>query len=170
MISANKTAELVIPIHLDKADISASVYLRAIRTPFFWLFPLWVIVMVVFFLSSYFHTSRLYAWVWGLIAGPISLFFLLQRSSASIAKQASTLAPMTLTFSAYGITAEFQNGTSKANWSLVKGARETGHYFFIDMQRRSFHLIPKRLLTDEQAAHLREILRANITKNVHLSR
>src|SRR6185437_8697647 len=98
MISANKTAELVIPIHLDKADISASVYLRAIRTPFFWLFPLWVIVMVVFFLSSYFHTSRLYAWVWGLIAGPISLFFLLQRSSASIAKQASTLAPMTLTF------------------------------------------------------------------------
>jgi YcxB-like protein len=168
MIAPDQADELVIPVQLNKSDISQSVKLRALASPLFWLVPLWVIGLVYFLLTSSLHTPRWYAWGWALIAGLMMLFFLHNRSSALIAKQPGALAPMKFVFSAYGITAEFENGTNKAMWSLVKGARETGHYFFIEMQRRSFNLIPKRLLTDEQASHLREILRANVSKNVHL--
>jgi hypothetical protein len=168
MIAFDSSAELAIPVQLSKSDISESVKLRAIRTPFFWLVPLWVVIIVQFVLASSFHTPQWYAWVWALIAGLISLFFLLRRSSALIAKQPGALAPMNFVFSTYGIAAEFENGTTKAMWSLVKGARETDQYFLIEMQRRSFHLIPKRQITDEQASRLREILRANISKNVQL--
>ena len=168
MIAADQSAEFALPIQLNKSDISQSVKLRAIRTPFFWFVPLWVVVMVQFLLVSSFHTPQWYAWVWALIAGLVSLFFLLRRSSASIAKQPGALAPMNFVFSAYGITAEFENGTTKAMWSLVKGARESGLYFFIEMQRRSFHLIPKRQISEEQASRLQEILSDNISKNLHL--
>jgi len=168
MNAVDPSAELAIPVQLSKADISESVKARATRTPFFWIVPLWVVGIVQFLLASSFHTPQLYAWVWALIAGLVSLFFLLRRSSASIARQPGALAPMAFVFSAYGITAEFENGTTKAMWSLVKGARETDRYFLIEMQRRSFHLIPKRQITEEQASRLREILSANISRNVHL--
>jgi hypothetical protein len=168
MSAVDQTAELAIPIQLNKTDISQSVKLRAIRTPFFWIIPLWAAGMVYFSLTFSFQTPQWYACVWALVAGLITLLFLLYRSSASIAKQPGALAPMTFVFSSYGITAEFENGTNKAMWSLVKGARETGSYILIEMQRRSYHLIPKRLLTDEQASSLREILRANVSRNVHL--
>ena len=80
MIAFDSSAELAIPVQLSKSDISESVKLRAIRTPFFWLVPLWVVIIVQFVLASSFHTPQWYAWVWALIAGLISLFFLLRRS------------------------------------------------------------------------------------------
>jgi len=168
MSASDQSADLILPVQLNKSDISQAVKLRAIRTPFFWIVPLWVMGMVYFLLDSLFHTPLLYAWGWALIAGLMTVPLLLNRSIASIAKQPSALSPMTFVFSAYGITADFENGTNKAAWSLVKGAREIGHFFIIEMQRRTFHLIPKRLLSDEQASHLRGILRANVSKNVHL--
>jgi hypothetical protein len=168
MIATDQSEELVVPVQLNKSDISESVKLRAIGTPFFWIVPLWVVIIVDFLLSSSFHTPQRYACIWALVAGLLSLSFLLHRSSASIAKRPGVLAPMTLSFTASGVTAEFENGTNKAMWSLVKGAKETRHYFLIEMQRRTYHLIPKRFLNEEKASRLREILRANVSKNIHL--
>jgi hypothetical protein len=168
MTVTDQSAELVITVRLTKSDISECVKLRAFRSPFFWIIPLWAVIMIEFTLSSTLHTPRSYGWASGLIGGMLSLIFLLRRSSASMAKQPGALAPMKFEFSAYGITADFENGTNKAMWSLVKGTRETAPYFFIEMQRRSFHLIPKRLLTEEQTSRLREILRAHISKNIEL--
>lgn len=163
MISVDQQAELAIHVQLNKSDISRSTKLRAIRSPLFWVLPLWFGGILYFTLPS-----REYAWVWATLAGLIMLVFLLYRSGASTAKQPGVLSPITYIFSDYGITAEFENGTNKAMWSLVKGARETEDYFFIEMQRRSFHLIPKRLLIEDQASRLRAILRANVTKSVRL--
>lgn len=167
MIVADQSTALAIQIQLNKSDISQSVKQRAVRTPFFWIVPLWMVVMVKFVLDSNLHVSWWCGLVSALAAGVLTLVFLLYRGSALISKQPAALAPMTFVFSAYGITNEFENGTNKSAWSLVKGARETGHFFFIEMQRRSFHLIPKRFLTDEQASRLREIL-STYVKNVHL--
>jgi hypothetical protein len=98
------------------------------------------------------------------------LFFLIPHQTAAASlKQADVLAPITYILSDYGVTAQFQNGENKTAWSLVKGARETADYFFIEMQRNSFHLVPKRMISEEQAAGVREKLKANLSKNVHLA-
>ncbi len=160
----NQPTDLTVEVHLSKGDIYRAVRLRSIRRPMFWL----TVIMpgVVIFGALIAHP---YSWVAAAVVS-LGLFFLIPyQTAATSAKQADVLASITYILSGYGITAHFQNGENKTAWSLVKGARETASYFFIEMQRNSFHLVPKRMISEEQAAGLREKLKANLSKNVYLA-
>jgi hypothetical protein len=159
----NQSASLAVEVCLTKGDISRAVRLRSIRRPMFWV----AVILPGFIILGAF-IAHPYSWV-GSIVVSVGLFFLIPRQTAATsAKQADVLAPITYILSDYGVTARFQNGENKTAWQLIKGARETADYFFIEMQRNSFHLLPKRMISEEQTAGLREKLRAYLSKNVYL--
>jgi YcxB-like protein len=156
--------DLAIEVQLTKKDIFRAVRLNAVRRPMFWI----AVIMPGFIIFGALITHP-YGWIAG-TAISLGLFLLIPYQTAiTSAKQVDVLAPITYVFSDYGVTAHFQNAENKTAWSLVKGARETADYFFIEMQRKSFHLVPKRTVRDEQAVSLREKLRAHLSKNVRLA-
>jgi uncharacterized protein (DUF58 family) len=95
-------------------------------------------------------------------------FYIPYCSVRAFARTPGALAPITYIFSADGVTAQFENASNTAAWTLVKGASETANFILIKMQRGSFHLLPKKQITEDQATLVRRILRKHVPAKVHL--
>lgn len=163
MTATDELGTLAIEVNLTKSDVFHSVLLTMVRRPYFWLAALMVGASVYLWLAP--NSIRLFA----AIAASLSVLFLVPYSTVrSTAKRREVFAPMTYVFSANGVAAVYQNGETRSAWSLVNGARENRDYIFIEMQRHTFYLVPKRFLSERQCAHLREMLRKHVSKNVRL--
>lgn len=156
---------LAIRVTLTKSDLFRSLLLTMMRQPYFWLTP----VPLAFVIYTTILANSPYRLILALISVPLFLLLFPYLTSISIAKRPGVLAPITYLFTENYVSAQFVNGESKADWSLVTGAWETSNYIVVRMQRGSFHLVPKRLITTEQTCRLREILRAHVLKGVRLS-
>ena len=158
-METNQSENLTIQIQLTRSDIFRSLLLRSIRRPTFWIFPA---ILLIFGIYAYLTIQHPYGAIFAVFIYLSFQFLAICMAFRATIKQPDNLAPITFTFSAYGLIAQFQNAETKSAWALIKGARETADYFYIEMQRRSFHIVPKRAMTTEQASRLREILRAKL--------
>jgi YcxB-like protein len=157
-------SELALQVKLKKADIYSAVLANSIRLPIVWLFPIGVGSGMYTALSQY-----KYGWIFAAAVALLSFWLIPLSAAHASAKMPGVLAPITYSFSDGGITAEYEKAKSSADWSLVKGARETDKFLFIKMQRGTFHLIPKGQMTEVQATLLRQLLRAHVPANVRIS-
>lgn len=162
-LSPSQDEALTIPVHLEKSDIYSAVLINSMRSPLNWLTPLWVAALVYHLVSDY-----KYGWIVAFVMSLFSFFIILFSVARASLRMQGVLTPITYTLSGDGITAQFENGKNSADWSLVKGASETSKYIFVKMQRGSFHLVPKRQITEDQAVRLRQILRRHSPVKVRL--
>jgi len=165
MTEADQSDQVAIEVHLSKSDIFHSVLLTTLKHPLFWIASVGMGVIVYSVLAP-----QPYGWLLAVITSLGFLFLVPYSRSTSTAKQPGVLAPITYIFSSDGVTAQFENGANKAAWSLVKGATETNKYIFVQMQRGSFHLLPKGSINAEQDTRLRKILRERLSEKARLSR
>ncbi len=155
----NQIAELLLPVRLTKADLYRASFLNAIRSKIFWIAPLGIGFIVANLLGN--NPYRWYATVFAVL----SYVFLVPYGSArTSAKNPGVLAPITYSLSDAGVSAQYVNGATVADWSLVLGAFESSRYVFIKMQRGSFHLVPKAQVGAQDFINLRQILREKLGK------
>ena len=150
-------SELALRVKLGKADVYSAVLANSMRHPIFWMFPIGVGSGLYSAVSQ--HS---YGWMLAIAATLVSFSVIPISTARASAKMPGILAPITYRFSPEGIAVEYENAKSSAAWSLVKGARETGKFIFIKMQRGTFHLVPKNQMTEEQAIVLRQLLKARV--------
>lgn len=165
MTTIDQRSRLEIDVLLTKSDLFSATLSRSIRRPSFFILALAPGLSASFYFLTLKEPAGLLFIALLCVGFPLLIVY---RTSTASAKQPGTFAPITYAFSDDGVNARFVNGKTEAAWSLVKGARETRDYFFIEMQRNSFHLIPKRLTSDEQVAHLRTTLRQHVAENIRI--
>ncbi len=142
--SADRSEKLTIKVRYEKSDLYLAVLRNVMRHPLCWLTPL-----ALGSLTAALFVDYEYGWIIAVVVGFVS-FSLIPYCAIRTAGN------------------QFENGTNSAAWSLVKGALETDKFIFIAMQRSTFHLVPKRQITNDRATLLRKVLRTYISRNVHL--
>lgn len=152
--------DLAIQIEMRKADLRGASLAILLSQPLYWVLP--PLMAGAFWRLSAFSLPR--GWAYGL-----GMLILLYYASASGAMRAATktpgaMSPMTLVFSEEGVAARMVSSHSMAEWSLVKGARETKQHIRVEMQRKTCHVIPKSQISDEQASRLRAILKTKLNE------
>jgi hypothetical protein len=164
MPAPDQCESLAIKVLYEKSDLYSASLLNAMRHPLFWIAPFAIGSIVYQSLST--HE---YGWIIALAVGLVSFSLIPYSAARASVKMPGVLAPITYILSVDGVTAQFENGRNTAAWSLVKGASETGKYIFIQMQRGTFHLMPKRQMTNDQVMLLRQMLREHVSAKVRLS-
>jgi len=154
------TPDLIIKVLYRKSEVRKAIYSDSLRKPLFWATAVIPAAVISFDLPT---SPAKWTSAIGVACGILLLVPLLR--ARSILKSEALSSPITFNFSETGVRAEYVNGSNAAGWSLVTGARENSHFLFVNMQRGSFHLIPKAQITGEQATSLRAILRSHIQKN-----
>jgi hypothetical protein len=164
MTSLDESEELTIQVVYEKSDLYSAVRSNAVRHPLFWVVPLVIGSFTYGLFSEY-----VYGWIIALMICLASFYLVPFLAGRNAVKMPGILAPIIFTFSVDGVTAQFENGKNSAAWSLARGASETDKFIFVEMQRGTFHLVPKSQISQDQAKLLRQLLRKYVRAKVRLS-
>lgn len=106
-------------------------------------------------------------WIWIGAAGMLMAITLLRNHlwRRGYQKMVKYTAPITATFSQDSIETHSAEGSSTLPWSTFQKYAETPDYFFVFMGWRSFSILPKSAIANEQDLDtLRDLIAANLPR------
>jgi hypothetical protein len=159
----DSTDELVVRVDYSNADLSGSVFDSMFRKRGLWVGLILSLILLVLLVAN-----QMWAWMFAPLAFLGLVFSGYRRQVVLMKRVYGARGQTTFAFSNAGIAIKHERGGTTMDWTLLRGAHESRAAIFVSVDPVGFYFVPKRLLSVDQMERLREILRANIKRNILL--